>query len=71
MAAYEDARFSDLVEVAFSADQGATRTLWVPLAQQFERDGPDAARLYLEAQRQQLAGHVKELLRRVEERIDD
>ena len=71
MAAYEDTRFSDQVALAFSADQEAARTLWVPLAQQFDRDGPDAAKEYLKAQRQQLAGHVKELLRRVEEQIDD
>ena len=67
---YEEARFSDLVGLAFSADQQEARTLWVPLAQQFEREGPEAAREYLAAQRQQLAGQVKKLLGQVEERID-
>ena len=46
------------------------RTLWVPLRQQFEREGPDAAREYLLAQRQQLADQVEKLLDQVDERID-
>ena len=71
MAAYEDTPFSDLVASAFSADQEAARTLWGPLAQQFDLDGPDAVKEYLEAERQRLDGHVKKLLRRVKEQIDD
>ena len=71
MAAYEDTPFSDLVASAFSADQEAARTLWGPLAQQFDRGDPAAVKEYLEAQRQQLAGYVKELLRQVKEQIDD
>ena len=66
----EAARFSELVSLAFSADQQEARTLWVPLAQQFDREGPKAAREYLAAQRQQLVGQVKKLLGQVEERID-
>ena len=45
--------------------------LWVPLGQQFDGDGPDAVKEYLEAQRQQLVDHVEKLLRQVKERIDD
>ena len=51
MAAHKEARFSELVTLAFSADQEEARTLWVPLAQQFDRDGPEAAKEYLAAQR--------------------
>ena len=71
MAASEETRFSDLVASAFSADQEGARTLWVPLGQQFDSDGPDAVKEYLEAQRQQLVGDVKKLLSQVKERIND
>ena len=70
MATHEDARFSELVGLAFSSDHPAARTLWVPLAQQFDRDGPDAVKEYLDAQRQQLADYVRKLLSQVEEQID-
>ena len=68
MAANEDLRFSDMVESALT-DREATRTLWVPLSQQFDRDGPDAVGEYLRAQRQQLVDRVKALLGRVEGRL--
>ena len=71
MAANEEARFTDLVASEFSADQHGARTLWTPLAHQYDGDGPEAAREYLEAQKQQLVNHVKKLLGQVEERIDD
>ena len=70
MAADEEARFTDLVASAFSADQEGAQTLWVPLRDEFERDGPDTAKVYLEAERQRLIGDVERLLRQVKERID-
>ena len=71
MAADEEARFTDLVASTFLADQEGARTLWIPLGQQFNGDGPDAVKVYLEAQRQQLVDHVEKLLSQVKERIDD
>lgn len=72
MAADKEARFTDLVVSEFSTDQHGARTLWTPLAHQFDDgDGPEAVREYLEAQRQQLVDRVKKLLGQVEERIDD
>ena len=71
MAADEEARFTDLVASEFSADQHGARTLWIPLGHQFDDDGPEAVRVYLEAQRQQLVDRVKKRLGQVEERIDD
>ena len=70
VAAYEEACFSRLVRLALSADQEEARALWVPLAQQFDREGPEGAKEYLAAQRQLLADQVKKLLGQVEERID-
>lgn len=71
MAAEREARFTDLVASEFSVDQRGARSLWTPLSHQFDGDGPEAVREYLEAQRQQLVDEVKELLGQVKERIDD
>ncbi len=62
--------FAGLVRLSTSDEHTGARTLWVPLRQQFEREGPDAAREYLLAQRQQLADQVEKLLDQVDERID-
>ena len=70
VAAHKETRFRELVTLAFSADQEEARTLWVPLAQQFDREGPEAAKEYLAAQRQQLTDQVEKLLGHVEEQID-
>ncbi len=67
MTAHEEPRFSELVTRAFSAEQEEAQTLWVPLAQQFDRKGPEVAKEYLAAQRQQLADQVKKLLDQVTE----
>ena len=71
MAANEETRFSDLVASAISADQEGARTLWVPLGENFDSEGPDAVKEYLEAQRQHLVNHVKRLLKHVNEKIND
>ena len=52
--------FSELVRLGTSAQQDGARTFWVPLRNQFDRDGPDAAREYLLAQRQQLVDQPQE-----------
>ena len=69
MATYEKDRFSEQVTSAFSTEQEEAKTLWVPLKQQFNKEGPEAAREYLEAQRQQLADHVKKQLEHGKERF--
>ena len=62
--------FSELVKLSTSAHQDGARTLWVPLRKQFDREGPDAAREYLLAQRQGLAEQVEKQLDQVGGRID-
>ena len=62
--------FSELVRLSTATQHEGARDLWVPLRQQFDREGPDAAREYLLAQRQQLVGQVEKLLGQVGERID-
>lgn len=62
--------FSQLVRLGTSAQQCGARTLWVPLRNQFDRDGPDAAREYLLAQRQRLVDQVEKQLGQVDGRIN-
>ena len=70
MTTYEKDRFSEQVTSAFSTEQEEARTLWVPLKQQFDKEGPEAAREYLEAKRQYLAEQVKKRLDHVKERFE-
>lgn len=55
-------RFSEIVATRLISDE--SRSLWTPVAQELDRSdgGPDAAREYLDAQRQRLEERVKDLL---------
>lgn len=70
MSAGDEATFSELVRLSTSDDQDGARTLWVPLRNQFDREGPDAAREYLLAQRQRLVEQVEKQLHQLDGRID-
>ena len=59
-------RFSELVEKQLGSDE-ISRDLWRPIAQEFDRAGPDAAKEYLEAEAQRLMEHVEKLLSQVKE----
>ena len=65
MSESHEMRFSELVVRRLASDEEA-RALWVPMAQEFERSGPDAAREYLNAEGQQLEGRIEELLEQVD-----
>ena len=54
-----DHSFSEMVTQQLSPD---TRELWAPMADYFDRDGPEAARTYLDAERDRLEGNVRALL---------
>lgn len=45
-----------------------TRELWAPMADHFVREGPEAVKTYLEAERDRLKSDVRELLERFKER---
>ena len=59
-------QFSELVEKRLDADENS-RELWSPIADEFNRGGPDAAKEYLEAEGQRLLEHIEKLLGQVEE----
>jgi len=57
-----DIKFSELVSRRISSEEG--QSLWIPVAQEIDRvdGGPDAAKKYLDAERQRLEERVENLL---------
>ncbi len=45
-----------------------TRELWAPMADYFDREGPEAVKTYLDAERKRLEGNVRSLLEQFNER---
>ena len=45
-----------------------TRELWAPMADYFDREGPQAVKTYLEAERERLKSDVRDLLDQFKER---
>ena len=62
MAESRDTQFSELVGRRLSSEE--SQSLWIPVAQELDRvgGGPDAAKEYLDAERQRLEERVKNLL---------
>ena len=65
MSEIREPKFSELVGEQLAPEEQA-RNLWIPIAQEFDRDGPDAAKEYLDAERQRLEERVQNLLDQVE-----
>ena len=63
----QDIRFSELVSERLTSEEQA-RLLWIPLAEEFDRSGPDDAKAYLDAERQLLEERVQNLLNQFEGR---
>jgi hypothetical protein len=62
MAESRDTKFSELVGKRLSSEE--SQSLWIPVAQELDRvgGGPDAAKEYLDAERQRLEERVENLL---------
>ena len=62
MAESQDTKFSELVGKRLSSEE--SQSLWIPVAQELDRvgGGPDAAKEYLDAERQRLEERVGNLL---------
>ena len=54
-----DQSFSQIVTQQLTPD---TRELWTPMADYFDREGPEAVRTYLDAEKDRLEGNVRSLL---------
>ena len=53
--------FSEMVTQQLTPD---TRELWAPMADNFDREGPEAVKTYLDAERDRLEGTVRSRLER-------
>ena len=51
--------FSEMVTQHLTPE---SRELWAPMSDEFERDGPEAVRNYLDAERDRLEGSTRSLL---------
>ena len=67
MSKNDETKFSELVGKNLSTEEEGVRTLWTPTAQEFDREGPDAAKEYLDAAGQQLEERVQSLLEQIGE----
>lgn len=67
MSQEEELRFTQHVTRQLPSEEEAVRSLWLRLAEVFDKDGPEDAGAYLEAQRQQLQDRVQNLLNDFEE----
>ena len=56
--------FSEIVTQQLPPD---VRELWAPMADHFDREGPEAVNIYLDAVRDQLESNVRSLLDQFEE----
>lgn len=57
----QDTQFSELVGKRLMSEEQA-RQLWIPIADEFDRSGPDVAKEYLDAELQLLEERVQNLL---------
>lgn len=55
-------QFTAAVGKSFSSDDDDVRALWLSVAQEYDRSGPDEAKEHLAAERQSLEARVKRLL---------
>ena len=55
--------FSDMVTQQLTPE---TRELWAPMADYFDREGPEAVKTYLDAERDRLENRVRNLLEQFE-----
>ena len=60
-------KFTDLVARQIEPDDEAVRTMWIRVAQEFDRGGPDLAMECLSGDRQLLVGIVESRLLSFEE----
>lgn len=58
----KDLQFTELVRRQLLSDEEVVRSLWLPAAESFDRDGPEAVNKVLEAEQQRLEERVRTLL---------
>lgn len=68
MSQEEELRFTQHVTRQLPSEEEVVRSLWMQVAEEFNRDGPEAAHEYLDAERQRLEERVQNLLDEFERR---
>ena len=63
----QETRFSELVGKRLMSEEQA-RQLWIPIAEEFDRSGPDDVKTYLDAELQLLEERVQNLINQFEGR---
>lgn len=67
MSQEQERQFTDLVMRSLPHSEPALLGLWRPVAEEFNREGPDAARQYLDDRQEHLTGIIENLLSEFEE----
>ena len=65
MSEQQNVKFSELVSRRLASEEEEVRSLWIPIAQEFDRGGPDAAKRHLDALQQSQKERVENLLKLV------
>ena len=63
----QEIQFSEMIKRRLVSEGEEVISLWKPIAQEFDRNGPDAAKLWLDALRQGLENKLESLIDQVEE----
>ena len=63
----QNIKFIALVGKRLESAGEEVRSLWLPIAEEFNRGGPDDAKTYLEAQQQSLQERIETLLSQFDE----
>ena len=67
MSEAQEIRFSELVGQQLVSEGEEVRSLWTPIAHEFDRGGADAAKSWLDAEQQALEERLENLLNQVGE----
>lgn len=62
---HSNRQFSQLITQQLPHD---IRELWMPMADNFDREGPEAVKIYLDAEQERLKGIIDDLIERFKER---
>jgi hypothetical protein len=63
---FDNSQFSEIVRRNLASEAESTRDLWIPLAEEFIRGGPDAVAAFLDVEIQRLERRTTNLLEQVE-----
>lgn len=66
MSTFDNLQFCEMVRRRLVSEAESTRDLWIPMAEEFVRGGPDAVAAFLDVEIQRLERRTTNLLEQVE-----